>query len=100
MSEKYMKGPDRRASILSAAVEAAKVHGFNNFRLVHVAERANCSTGLVMLHYKTMDQIRRDVMRAAIREKLLPIIAVGIVLKHPQCRRITEELRDEALAAV
>lgn len=97
---KRMAPADRKASILDAALAAARKHGYNDFRLVHVAELAECSTGLVMSYYKTMAQVRRDVMRAAIRDELLPIIATGIVLKDPYCRKITPELRARALATI
>lgn len=97
---KRMAPADRKASILDAALTAAKKHGYNNFRLTHVAEIAECSTALVMIYYKTMTQVRRDVMRAAIRGEVLPVIAVGIALKDPQCRKITPELRARALETV
>lgn len=97
---KRMAPADRKASILDAALTAAKKHGYNNFRLTHVAEIAECSTALVMIYYKTMDQVRRDVMRVAIRDELLPIIAAGIALRDPRCRKLTLELRERALATL
>lgn len=97
---KRMAPADRKASILDAAYTAAKKLGYNNFRLTHVAEAAECSTALVMIYYKTMAQVRRDVMRAAIRDEHLPIIAVGIALKDPYCRKISPELRARAIATV
>lgn len=100
MSTKYMNGTDRKESILAAAVAAAKQHGYNNFRLVHVAALAGCSTALVIIHYKTMTQIRRDVMRAAVRDEHLDIIATGIALKDPRCRKLAPELHARAIATL
>lgn len=97
---KRMAPADRRASILAAAQQAAQHRGYSNFRLVDVAAEAECSTALVMIYYKTMAQIRRDVMRAAIKAECLPIIATGLALKDPHCRRIPPELRARALATI
>lgn len=95
-----MNPADRKASILDAAIEAAQKHGYTGFRLVHVAEIAACSTASVMSYYKTMAVVRRDVMRAAIRRELLPIIATGIAVKDPYVRKVSPDLRQRALATL
>lgn len=97
---KRMLPADRKASILEAALSAATKHGYTGFRLVDVAAHAGCSTGSVMAYYKTMAQVKRDVMRAAISRKVLPIIATGIAVKDPYCRKIAPELRARALATL
>ncbi len=97
---KRMLPADRKASILEAALSAALKHGYTGFRLMHVAEHAGCSHGSVLVYYTTMAQVKRDVMRAAISRSLLPIIATGIAIKDPYCKRITPELRARALATL
>lgn len=95
-----MQPVDRKESILNAAIKAAETKGYTNFRLVDVAAIAQCSTALVMVHYKTMPQVRRDVMRAAIAREMLSIIATGLATKDPYCRKITDDLRNRAAATL
>lgn len=97
---KRMKPADREASILEAALHAAEHLGYNNFRLVDVAAKAECSTGLVMSYWSTMAQLRRSVMRAAIKREVLRIVAVGIALNDPNCRKVSDDLRTRAVGTL
>lgn len=94
---KRMQPADRKASILSAAVAVARQHGYNEFRLTHVATAAECSTALVMTYYKTMNDMRRAVMGEAIKREHLDIIATGIALRDPRCRKLAPELHKKAV---
>lgn len=94
---KRMAPADRKASILDAAMVVASRLGYSKFRLVDVAKQADCTHSLVLSYYGTMEQVRRDVMRRAIREETLPIIAAGLAAGDRQCRKITPELRERAL---
>lgn len=97
---KRMKPADRKASILEAALYVAEEMGYTKFRLVDVAARAECSTGLVMSYWPTMARVRRDVMRAAVKRELLHIIAVGIALGEPSCGKLSHDLRARALGTL
>lgn len=97
---KRMAPADRKAEILSAAVAEASRLGYNTFRLVDVAKRAECSNALVMNYWKTMEQLRRAVMGEAIRTEELRIIAVGVALNDPRCKRLKPELRARALQSL
>ncbi len=93
---KRMTPTDRNAAILESAIVAAQAHGFSNVRLIHIAEQAKCSTALVISHYSTMPQMRRAIMRAAIKRGLLGIIANGLATKDPTALKAPEELRKKA----
>lgn len=95
-----MTPTDRKAAILDAAVTAAKKHGFARLRLVHIAEQAECSNALVVSHYGTMQQMRRAVMRAAIKQEILPIIAEGIATRDPVACKAPDVLKEKALATL
>jgi AcrR family transcriptional regulator len=95
-----MTPTDRKAAILDAAVTAAKKHGFARLRLVHIAEQAECSNALVVSHYGTMAQMRRAVMRAAIKQQILSIIAEGIATRDPIACKVSDELQRKALATL
>jgi AcrR family transcriptional regulator len=95
-----MTPADRKAAILDAAVAAAKKHGFARMRLSQIAEHAECSNALVVSHFGTMTQMRRAVMRAAIKQQILPIIAEGVATRDPVACKAPDDLKSKALATL
>lgn len=91
---------DRTEQILRAAVEAAKTIGYDKLTRDVVAAKAGCSIGLVSLRFKTMPQLRRAVMRRAIADGVLPVIAQGIVAKDVHALKAPEKLRRQAIATL
>lgn len=95
-----MTPTDRKAAILESAIAAAQKNGFAQLRLAHIADHAQCSNALVVSHYGTMVQMRRAVMRAAVKRELLHIIAEGIATRDPVAMKATPELQRKALATL
>lgn len=95
-----MKPADRKEAILAAAVATASKIGFANLRLRTVAEAAECNHSLVISHFATMIQLRRAVMRYAIKTEVLPIIAQGIAIGDPTAVKVSPTLRKAALATL
>lgn len=91
-----MKPADRKAEILEAALVAARKCGFSKFRQIDIAAEANVSYGLVSTYFKTMTQMRRAVMRAAINRKDLAILAQGLGCGDPDARKAPAELKAKA----
>ena len=87
----------RRDQILAAALSLAKTHGYTNITRKQITEKAGCSPRLLNYYYTTMPQLRRDVMRAAIDQKVLKVIAQGLTAKDPHALKVSDELK--ALAA-
>lgn len=92
-----MKAKDRKADLLQFAVKAAETHGFAAFRSQHVADMAGVSQPLIMLYFHTVKQLRRSVMRAAIKDANLKVIAAGLGLQDPDARKAPPELKEAAL---
>ncbi|QOR55756.1 MAG: hypothetical protein YHS30scaffold667_52 [Phage 65_10] len=88
---------DRKATILSAACDAAVKFGFGRFTRENVATAAAVSPALVSHYYSTMVALRRAVMGAAIKEKRLRIIAEGIVLRDKRALGVDSKLREAAM---
>lgn len=93
-----MKPEARKAEILDAAVKAAKKCGFVAVRQKDIAEAAECGFGTVTLYFKTMTQMRRAIMRAAVERGELKIIAQGLGVGHPEARKASEDVKQKALA--
>lgn len=76
----------RKNSILAAALKVAEASHYKYMTRKDVAEEAGVSGTLVQHYFGTMPQLRRDVMRKAVRDGVLIVIAQGLVAgdKHAQ----------------
>lgn len=96
----------RRAQILAAALKLAARHGLSNIKRDDVAEQAGVSAGSVNLYFKTMTQLRRDVMRYAVREaekgnaEGLRVLAQGLAMRDRHAGKATPAARTAALATL
>ena len=86
----------RKSTIVDAALTLAERDGFTGFTRDAVATAAGCSMGLVNHHFGTMNQLRRDVMRAAIRQGVIAVVAQGLAARDPQALKAPQELKDRA----
>lgn len=68
----------RHDQILTAARKVACRVGYKNITREAVAEKAGCATGLITHYFTTMIQLRRAVIRAAVANDDVAIIAQGI----------------------
>jgi len=97
MSNKKRLPPhERKEAILSAAIELATVKGYQQITRDGIAEQAGVSMGLVTRYFSTMNQLRRDVMRHAIKREILSIVADGMACRDPHAMKAPEELRRRA----
>ncbi len=87
----------RKAHILEAAIELAKVHGYKNVTQNGVAEKAGISGGLVSRYFSTMNQLRKEIMRKAVLDSTLEIIAQGLASGDPQAKNAPQEVKEAAL---
>jgi len=87
----------RKRQILDAAITVSVKHGYQHITREHVAKCAGISEGLVTRYFNTMVQLRRDVMRAAIRDGKYKIVAQGLAANDKQARKAPDELKAEAL---
>lgn len=97
MSKKRKNPEARKDEILVAAVELAKEVGYNKMIRDDIAIKAGVSTGLVTHYFETMIQLRRDVMRYAVRNNIPKIIAQGIANQDKHARKAPPELKAKAV---
>jgi AcrR family transcriptional regulator len=94
------KPVDRRTSILNAAMRMSRVYGYQKTTRKDVAGAAHCSEGLVSAYFGTMTQLRRAVVRAAIDQKDLAILAQAIAAHDKHAAKIPDGLRIAALVSL
>lgn len=87
---------DRRAVILGAAVALARTDGYLNITRDRVAECAGVSMGLVNHHYGSMRDLRHAVMREAVSQRILEIVAQGLAYGNTIAHGAPLELRQDA----
>jgi AcrR family transcriptional regulator len=95
-----LKPEIRRDQILAAALVLAERDGYHNITRDAIAERASCSTGLVTRYFSTMLQLKRAVMRAAVKQEIVRVVAQGMVDKNQYAMRAPPALRERALATI
>lgn len=86
----------RRAALLDVAVDVASTRGWRTLTRECIAVAAGVSPALVSARLGTMDQLRRAVMRAAVRREIASIVAEGLVAGDPHARRAPDALKRAA----
>jgi AcrR family transcriptional regulator len=86
--------------ILATAVKIAETEGFRNVTRDAVANRMEVAAGSVSYHFKTMKNLQREVVKAAIESENLAIIAQALLEKHPLTAILADELKRRALMTI
>ncbi len=95
-----LKPAERKKQILEAAVNVAKDYGYSRLTRELIAERAIVAPGLVNKYFNTMNNLRRAVMRYAIKNEILIIILDGLSVRDLQAMKINAELRVKVFALI
>lgn len=93
--------PDiRTEQLLDAALALAAASGLRTMTRDALAEAAGVSPGLISARLGTMDAMRRSVMRAAVTQGCIPVVAEGLALRDKHALRADEALRAACAAWV
>ena len=89
-----------RDKILNAAIRLSDETHYNNLTRASIATRAGVSDALVSHHWGTMAQLRRSVMREAVRVRMLSVIAQGLQSRDPVAIKCDEETKRLAALSI
>lgn len=93
---RYRTDPQLRAQhILEVAVNVAKIEGYACMTREQVAEAAGVSMGLVSRYFNTMTQLRRDVVRYAIKNEVTEVLLQALVNRDKHVKKIPTELKEK-----
>lgn len=95
-----LKPTDRKEQILAAALTLAETQGYSHVTRDGIAAEAQCAPGLVNAYFGTMINLRRDIMRAAVRERRLVVVAQGLAARDPHARKAPDDLKQAALDSI
>ena len=91
-----LKPKERKKLILKSALKVAEDKGFYNLTRKLIAIEADVTPTLINTYFGTMINLRRSVMRAAIKNENLQIILDGLVKRDSQALKINSDLRLKA----
>jgi AcrR family transcriptional regulator len=91
---------DRHALILAAALRISRLHGYQKVTRADIALAAECSEALVSSYLGTMVQVRRAVIRAAIKNRDLIVLAQALAAKDSHAQKAPDELKRAAVATL
>jgi len=101
MKSRRLKPNDRKILILDAAVSLSKQgRGYIDLSRSNVAKAAGVSPGLVCKYFPAMKDLKKAVMKTAIEQELLPVIAQGLAVSDPIARNAPQEIRTKAIIAL
>ena len=86
--------------LTDVAVNLAEIHGYRHVTRDEIARVSGASQGTVTNYLGTMRQIRKLIVRQAIKRDIKSIIAQAITYGEPQTQRIPIEERLKALQSV
>ena len=93
---KRMQPDARKAEILAAALDTARMVGYRHVSREAIAATAGCSPGLVSAYFGTMPALRRAIMSAAIARRDLVVLAQGLAAGNSKAKAAPEALRRAA----
>lgn len=90
----------RKKHILDIALVMAAKVGYHNLTRDGIANKANMSTGIITQRFGTIGKLKNLVLRTAIQQEILCIIAQGLANNDPQTQRLPKELKEKTLQSM
>ena len=101
MSNKRLEPKARKRQILAAAlITVGAPGGWSNLTRERVGRQAGCADSLISSYFGTMSTFRRTIMRAAIVDENLSVIAQGLAAGDKYARKAPDDLKQQALASL
>lgn len=86
----------RRSQILSAAIKVAKKRGYQHITRKEIAESIGISTNLIT-HYFSVQRLKIEIMKEAIKNEIYEIIAQGLSVNDPQVTKLSKSFKKRVL---
>ena len=92
-----MSSEDRKLQILQHAMKLSEIHGFTGFSSLDIAKSVGIGHPLIFHHFGTMNNLRADLMRLAVSNRNMLVLAQGVVARNPIALAAPESLKKQAL---
>lgn len=98
MSQRIRLDPAiRKLQILSAALNIAKEKGYHEISFTEVAAQLNLKRGSIIYYFANLKLLKKAVMRLAIKQKEMGILAQGLASLDPLLKNIPLALKEEVI---
>lgn len=98
--DQRMSPKDRTRHLLECGLRLAERDGYKNVTMGALGMAAGVSRTLSHRYFSNVNQFRVAVMRAAVKQENLTVIAQGLAAKDPHALKAPEELRRRAAATL
>lgn len=89
---------ERKRQLLSIAVEIARAKGYTKVTREAIADKGKVSPGLISHYFGTTVQLKRDIMRAAVQQGVIEVVAQGLADRNPYALKAPDDLKKKAAA--
>lgn len=100
MKQTRLKPEARKTDLLAAALTLAEQLGYQHITRKQIAEAAGVSGPIIHHYFGTMGGLREELMRYAVEQENLTVIAQGLTGSNPAALAAPEALRRQALESV
>ena len=97
---KRLEPKERREQLLKVALKRAGAVGYTNITREDIAAHAECSTGTVSMVFGTIPNLKRDVMRHAIKIGELKVIGQGLAADDRHAKKAPDQMKVDALELI
>lgn len=98
MTRARLAPDDRREQLVAAAVAVAAEAGVWAVTSTKIARAVGCSASLVRAYWPARAGLRNAIMVRAVRDRVLPVIAQGLLAGDPVALGADEQTRRDALS--
>ena len=91
-----VNGADRKAKILQVAINLSVEIGYMNISCRAIADRAGIAHPLIFYYFKTLSNLKKIIMKTAIKEEILVIILQGLSTGDPIALNAPTALKNKA----
>lgn len=99
MNRRRYKPEIRKEAIITAALYLAEQTHYRDLTRDQIGLRCGITGTAIMYHFGTMIKLRRDIMRAAVKQERLRVIAQGLIYNDTHARKASAELQQRAVAS-
>jgi AcrR family transcriptional regulator len=92
----YKKAAIRVDEIITAGLALAVAKGYQQVSRSDLAQAVGVAEGTVSLHFGTMKQFRRSLMRAAVHQRNQAVVAQGLAMRDHEAGKADDDLRNAA----
>lgn len=99
MIKQRMPAEDRKRQILEQATILSKSKGLTGFSSTDIARAVGCVHPTILYHFVSMDNLRNEMIRKAIKDEDLTIIGQGLVARNTVAISAPERIKKKAARA-